>query len=112
METEIPAARLEGLRRSRTAGLTPGPKSKVPPAVVDRIVAERGTDPELPLTGWRTIAAGLNADGVATAQGAPAWSPATVRAVWLRATTGYARGSSMATITVVAQQSDTQRSAS
>jgi Recombinase len=44
--------------------------------VVARIVAERQTGASL-----RVIADGLNADGVATAQGGARWHASTVRAV-------------------------------
>jgi DNA invertase Pin-like site-specific DNA recombinase len=66
----------DALAVKRAQGVRLGRPSVLPPSVVARIVAEhRGG------ASWSAIARGLNADGVATAQGGAKWYPATVRTV-------------------------------
>lgn len=64
------------LERARSNGVVLGRRSSLPPAVVARIVAERGDGRSLP-----AIAAGLVADGVPTGRGGATWYPSTVAAV-------------------------------
>jgi DNA invertase Pin-like site-specific DNA recombinase len=65
------------LAAKRDAGHRLGRPVALPQAVRDRIAAERAAGATL-----RAIGAGLERDGIATAQGGAQWWPATVRAVW------------------------------
>jgi DNA invertase Pin-like site-specific DNA recombinase len=69
----------EALAEKRKAGVRLGRPPRVPRRVVGRIRREREAGRTL-----ATIANGLNADGVPTAQGGRKWWPATVRAVLSR----------------------------
>lgn len=64
------------LAEKRAAGVRLGRRSVLPASVVGRIVAERDAG-----AGWKRIADGLNADGVATGQGGARWYAASVRVV-------------------------------
>jgi DNA invertase Pin-like site-specific DNA recombinase len=66
----------EALAAKRAAGVRLGRPVSLAPAVRRRIEADRKAGKTL-----AAIAAALNADGVATAQGGAQWWPATVRAV-------------------------------
>ena len=66
----------KALAYARASGIRLGRPSTMPDAVRERIDAERAAGRSLP-----AIAAGLNADGVQTAQGGRQWYPSTVRAV-------------------------------
>jgi len=68
----------DALAIRRAQGVRLGRPPVLPAEVVDRIIAERNAG-----AGWSTIARGLDADGVPTAQGGVRWYPATVRAVAL-----------------------------
>jgi DNA invertase Pin-like site-specific DNA recombinase len=70
----------EALRQKRAQGVTLGRPPSMSDEVVSRIVAERGSGASL-----AKIAAGLNRDGVPTAQGGTSWYPSTIRKVLLRA---------------------------
>ncbi len=65
----------------KSQGVHVGRRSTLPAGVVDRIVALRAAGVSL-----AAIAAELDADGVATGQGAAGWQPSSVRAVLARAT--------------------------
>lgn len=68
-----------GLAAKRAAGTLRGPIGRprtMAAEVVERITSERAAGASL-----RKIAAGLNADGIATAQGGRQWHASTVRAV-------------------------------
>ena len=78
---EALAERNAARKRERDAGREPdgkdsGRPSGLPDEVVQRIVAERAAGHSLPV-----IAAGLEADGVATSRGGTRWYPSAVRAV-------------------------------
>jgi len=68
----------DALAVKRAQGVRLGRPPVLPADVVDRILAERQRG-----AGWSTIARGLDADGVRTAQGGERWYPATVRSVAL-----------------------------
>jgi len=68
----------DALAERKAAGVRLGRPSVLPTAVVRRIVQERAAGRSLP-----AIAAGLEADGVATARGGGRWHPSSVRAVLL-----------------------------
>jgi DNA invertase Pin-like site-specific DNA recombinase len=68
----------DALAVRRAQGVRLGRPPVLPAAVVERITAERKAG-----NGWSTIARGLDADAVPTAQGGARWYPATVRAVAL-----------------------------
>ena len=70
----------DALAVKKAEGVQLGRRSGVAPAVVRRIRRQRASGRTL---AW--IAAGLNADGVPTAQGGREWYPATVRYVLARA---------------------------
>lgn len=70
----------EGLERARANGRMGGRRSTVPGHVAQRIVELRGKGGS-----FRTIAATLDADGIATPGGSPSWRPAAVRDIYLRA---------------------------
>lgn len=79
-ERELISARTrEGLARRRAEGVRLGRPSGLDAAVVARIMEERAEG-----RSFRQIAAGLNADDIATAQGAAGWSAASVRYVTTR----------------------------
>lgn len=65
----------DALAAKRAAGVRLGRPRQMPDDVVHRIVSERAAGDSL-----RTIAQGLNADGVPTAQGGTQWHASTVRA--------------------------------
>src|SRR3954469_521127 len=66
----------EALAVKKAQGVRLGRPPALPEVVMSRITSERATGRSL-----RAIAEGLNADGVATAQGGRAWHASTVRAV-------------------------------
>jgi DNA invertase Pin-like site-specific DNA recombinase len=66
----------EAMAAKRAQGARFGRPRQMPADVVERIREERKGGASLP-----KIAAGLNADGVPTAQGGRRWYPSTVRAV-------------------------------
>ena len=66
----------EGLAEKRKQGVRLGRPQSLPDDVVARIIVEREDG-----RSFRAIAAGLEADGVPTAQGGAEWHPATVRKV-------------------------------
>lgn len=71
----------DGLAAKAAAGVRIGRPRTLGSAIRQRIVAEHAAG-----AGWTTIARGLNADGVPTAQGGATWYPATVRKVATTAT--------------------------
>lgn len=66
----------DGLAAKRASGVRLGRPQTLSDSVVRRIVAERSQGRSLP-----AIAAGLDADGIATARGGARWYPSTVKAV-------------------------------
>lgn len=64
------------LASARAKGIVLGRKQSLPDEIVGRILTERSAGRSL-----TTIAAGLAADGVTTAQGGATWHPSTVAAV-------------------------------
>src|SRR3954447_17388289 len=69
----------EALAVKRAAGVRLGRPATLPDQIADRIASERAAGRSL-----RAIAAGLNDDRVATAQGGRAWHASTVRALLQR----------------------------
>lgn len=69
----------DALAARRATGVTLGRPRLLPDDVVARIIRERAMGRT-----FAAIAAGLDADGVATAQGGVRWCPSTVRAVQSR----------------------------
>jgi len=72
----------DALAAKRAAGVQLGRPRSLPAEVVERVVRERDGGRSL-----RAIAQGLDADGVATAQGGKSWYASTVRSV-LRSAAG------------------------
>ena len=72
----------DALAAKRAAGVQLGRPRSLPAEVVERVVREREGGRSL-----RAIAQGLDADGVATAQGGKSWYASTVRSV-LRSAAG------------------------
>lgn len=70
----------DALAVKRAQGARLGRPRTLPDSVVRRIMGARQKG-----EGWSAIARQLDAAGVPTAHGAPQWSPATVRAVWMAA---------------------------
>ena len=68
----------DALAVKKAQGVRLGRPPVLPAEVVARVIAERKAG-----AGWSTIARGLDADSVPTAQGGARWYPATVRAVAL-----------------------------
>jgi len=66
----------DALAAKRAAGVQLGRPRSLPAEVVERVVREREGGRSL-----RAIAQGLDADGVATAQGGKSWYASTVRSV-------------------------------
>lgn len=67
----------DALAVKRSQGVRLGRPRSLPDAVRARIVGEHQAG-----AGWSTIARGLEADGIATAQGGARWYPATVRSIY------------------------------
>jgi DNA invertase Pin-like site-specific DNA recombinase len=68
----------DALAVKRAQGVKLGRPATLPEAVIERIVAARGSG-----DGWSAIARTLNDEGVPTAHGGSKWHPSTVRAVAL-----------------------------
>ena len=77
----------EALAVKRAQGVRLGRPRLLPDATVDRIVRERAAGRSL-----RSIADGLDADGVATAHGGRRWYPSTIQAVMRGARSAVAAG--------------------
>jgi DNA invertase Pin-like site-specific DNA recombinase len=73
----IGARTKEVLAVKRAQGVRLGRPPQLPRKVVKRILKERNAGRT-----WAAIGTGLDADGVATAQGGKQWYPATVRSVY------------------------------
>lgn len=73
----------QALELRRAQGVKLGRPHRVPQSIIDRIITERETGAT-----YRTIAQGLNDDGIPTAHGGRQWYPGTVRYVFMAETSG------------------------